>query len=81
MLDLLAARNSIEGGEVIIKWVPSKRNLADILTRGMDSECLIDLLLNGVWCLKPSPAEVKEEEHLAALRKGQRERRKARAES
>ena len=37
MLDLLAAKEMVEEGEVKIRWVPTQHMLADPLTKVMDS--------------------------------------------
>ena len=55
-----------------------KLNLSDTLTKSMDSDELNRVLREGHWCLLPRDEEVKHEAHLKALRKAQRDRRKAR---
>ena len=57
MLDLMGVRASAEAGQVAIRWVPSKRNLADPMTKSMDTEELNRVLREGHWCLLPSDKE------------------------
>ena len=77
LLDLLAVRNAVEEQELAVRWLPSKRNLADILTKAMESEAFTRLMKDSRWCLLPTEDEQQHEDHLVALRRAQRERRKA----
>ena len=51
--------------------------LADILTKAMESEAFTKLMKDSRWCLLPTEDEQQHEDHLVALRRAQRERRKA----
>ncbi|CAE7449079.1 TY1B-PR1 [Symbiodinium sp. CCMP2592] len=77
-LDILAVRQLIQEGTVGLHWVPTWRQFADGLTKAM-----ADLLFDGfrkarVISLRESETDRVEEERRAGIRRGQRERRKAR---
>ncbi|CAE8613639.1 unnamed protein product, partial [Polarella glacialis] len=77
MLDLLCAKEMIETAQVSIRWVPTQRQLADHLTKTMQCKLLVKFLSTGLIALSQTISEQKVEAHKAELRKGQRQRRKA----
>ena len=77
-MDLISVRGAVEARQVVIRWVPSRRQLADPLTKSMDSDVLDAVLASNKWSLVPTADEEAEEQHLKGLRRAQRERRKER---
>lgn len=78
MIDILAAKQLVEASLVEIAWVPTFRQFADCLTKLMSGELFICYKKEGALCLKETPKDREIEEHRASLRRGQRERRRAR---
>ena len=78
MMDLLAAKELVEQGLIILRWVPTQHQYADHLTKSMVCELLKKHLKTGRICLIQTGADREHEEHKAALCRGQRVRRKAR---
>lgn len=77
LIDLLVARELLEGGPLEIRWVPTTHMLADFLTKFMAVPEFASLLFEKqLTYLKPTPADEKKEDHRKALRQGQRQRRK-----
>ena len=76
MLDLLAAKELVEGGVIRFRWTPTHGQLADHLTKQMTCLALQRYLRTGQICLTQTEEQKKLESHLHGLRKGQRERRK-----
>ena len=77
MIDLLAARELAETGGIQINWVPTTHMLADMLTKSMiPPQLVLQFLKTGILALKPTDEEQGVEDHRAALRRGQRQRRK-----
>ena len=81
MMDLLAAKELVEQGLIILRWVPTQHQYADHLTKNMVCELLRRYLESGKVCLIQTGADKAREEHKANLRRGQRVRRKARMKS
>ena len=80
LLDLLSVRNAVEAQQVFIRWVPTERQLADPLTKSMVLAAFDIMYKQNEWSLIPTEVEQAEQEHKKALRRAQRERRKARFE-
>ena len=76
MLDLLAAKELTEKGVIKLRWCPTHVQLADHLTKQMTSEFLNRYLETGQLSLTQTPEQQAQEQHLAKLRKEQRQRRK-----
>ena len=81
MMDLLAAKELVEQGLIILRWVPTQHQYADHLTKNMVCDLLRRCLETGKVCLIQTGADKAREEHKARLRRGQRVRRKARMKS
>ena len=77
MLDLLVAKELLESDVMKIFWVPTHRQYADSLTKRMKDLLWSEFVKRGVVSLKETPQEKILEEHRKELRKGQRQRRKA----
>ncbi len=76
---MLGARDLIEGKALSLRWVPTTHQLADVLTKLIQSsEVMQRFLLNQKYGLIPTLEEEQEEARRQELRKGQRERRKER---
>ena len=78
MMDLLAAKELVEQALITMRWVPTQHQYADHLTKTMVCELNKQYLEQGKICLIQTGADAKKEEHKAALRKAQTERRKER---
>ena len=78
MMDLLAAKELVEQALITIRWVPTQHKYADHLTKTMVFELNKQYLEQGKICLIQTGLDAEKEEHKAALRKAQRERRKER---
>ena len=78
LLDLLVAREMMEADIARIRWVPPAHQLADPLTKSMDSASLRNWLATCRWGLRQGETQQEEDRRKAGLRKGQRERRKNR---
>ena len=76
MLDLLAAKELTEKGIIKLRWCPTHVQLADHLTKQMTSEFLNHYLETGKLSLTQTKEQQAQEQHLAKLRKEQRQRRK-----
>jgi hypothetical protein len=81
MLDLLAAKELEEANVTKIRWVPSVHQLADALTKNMQSAILTRFLTTNLYSLVQTGAEAEAELHRASLRREQRQRRKLRSKS
>ena len=90
LLDLLSVRELLTDDDgnvqqgthgVSVKWVPSKHQLSDGLTKRMTSETLEKFMANAEYSLVETPDEAAVEKHLAALRRGQRLRAKERKQA
>ena len=71
----------IEQKLLVLRGVPTFKQLADRLTKNMKDVLLKALKRDGRICVISTEADLKEEERRSAIRKGQRERRAARARS
>ena len=78
MLDILAAKQLVESSVMAVAWVPTFRQYADGLTKDMPDELFRKFKTSGLLCLRETPEDAKLEQHRAALRRAQRERRKFR---
>jgi hypothetical protein len=79
LIDLLIARDLTEAETIMVRWVPTTHQLADILTKSMKAPPILQKLLRKqLYCLVGDEAEQREESRRADLRKGQRDRRKVR---
>lgn len=79
MLDILAAKQLIERASMLAAWVPTwGRQFADSLTQGMPDELFREFKSKGTICLKETLEDQEKELYRAGLRRGQRERGKAR---
>ena len=78
MLDILAAKQLVESASMGIAWVPTFRQFADSLTKDMSDELFGKFRKEGLLSLRETADDRLVEERRAALRRGQRERRKAR---
>ena len=78
MMDLLAAKELVEQSLITMRWVPTQHQFADHLTKTMVCELNRRYLKEGTICLIQTGKDAEREEHKAALRKAQRERRKER---
>jgi hypothetical protein len=81
MLDLLAAKELEEANVTKIRWVPSVHQLADALTKNMQSAILTRFLTTNLYSLVQTGAEAEQELHRAGLRREQRQRRKLRSKT
>ena len=79
MLELLVAKDLLEQQIYRLFWVPTHRQHADGLTKGMRNVLWEEYLRKKTISLKETPEEREIEEHRKQLRKGQRERRKVRS--
>ena len=77
MLDILAAKQLVEGASMSVAWVPTLRQFADGLTKDMADVLFQQFKHRGKLCLQQTVEDKRIEEHRASLRRGQRERRKA----
>ena len=77
MLDLLVAKELLESDVMKMFWVPTHRQYADSLTKKMKDLLWMEFSRRGMVSLKETPQEKILEEHRKELRKGQRQRRKA----
>ena len=75
-LDILMTKQLVEDGVQNLKWTPTWKQLADPLTKDMDSTVLHDLRRSWTISLVQTEADQVEEERRAGLRTAQRERRK-----
>ena len=79
LIDLLIARDFTEAETLMVRWVPTTNQLADILTKSMKSPPILQKLLRRqLYCLIGDEAEQREESRRADMRKGLRDRRKVR---
>ena len=78
LIDLLIARDLTEAKAITVRWVPTTHQLADVFTKFMRATPIFSkLMTEQLYCLIGNEAET-EEARRAGLRKGQRDRRKAR---
>ena len=79
LIDLLVARDLVDGGAMILKWVPTWHMLADTLTKKMKPTPVLEkFLYHEKYSLKQTAAEEEVEARRKSLRQGQRTRRKER---
>ena len=79
LIDLLVARDLIEQETIKLNWLPNAHMLADILTKAVQPNSVLELFLKtGLFSLVPTSQQETEERHRQALRQGQRERAKER---
>ena len=78
-IDLLMSKRMIEERQMDLRWVPTFKQLADSLTKSMRDVLLTQWKCDGLVCLTSTPEDLQEESRRAMIRKGQRERRAARA--
>jgi hypothetical protein len=79
LIDLLVARDLHESDAVIMKWLPNRHMVADVLTKALTpNEVYDDLLRSNRYSLVPTENQVKDEAHRQELRRGQRQRAKER---
>ena len=82
LIDLLIAKDLQEAAAIIIRWVPTSYQLADILTKAMPIPPALPLLLDeGLRGLVQTEEDAVAEARRAELRHGQRQRRKARSKA
>ena len=79
MLDLLVAKDLLEQEVFKLYWVPTHRQHADGLTKAMRNLLWEEYLKKKTISLKETAEEKATEDKRKELRKGQRERRKARS--
>ena len=79
MLDLLVAKDLLEQEVFKLYWVPTHRQHADGLTKAMRNLLWEEYLKKKTISLKETAEEKAIEDKRKELRKGQRERRKARS--
>ncbi|CAE7864387.1 TY1B-PL [Symbiodinium microadriaticum] len=77
-LDILAVRQQVQEGVLFLHWIPTWRQYADGLTKAMPDLLFEAFRRKGTISLAESPEDRAEEERRASIRRGQRERRKAR---
>ena len=77
-LDILAVRQHVQEGVFFLHWIPTWRQFADGLTKAMPDLLFDAFRKRGTISLAESPEDRAEEERRAGIRRGQRERRKAR---
>eukprot|EP00971_Amphidinium_carterae_P290680 5772290-Amphidinium_carterae.1 len=78
MLDLIFVREEVERGLVSVQWVPGSHQVADCLTKWMKPTAVIcELHRTGMYSLTQGIEEAEEEARKALLRKGQRQRHRA----
>ena len=78
-IDLLMSKRMIEERQMDLRWVPTFKQLADSLTKSMRDVLLTQWKCDGLVCLTSTPEDLQDESRRAMIRKGQRERRAARA--
>ena len=82
LIDLLVARDLVEANAVKVCWVPTTHQLADVFTKMMKPPPVMEKFLRtGFYSLVQTDLEGQGEEHRAALRQAQRQRRKERDKS
>ena len=82
LIDLLIAKDLQEAAAVVIRWVPTSYQLADILTKATSIPPVLALLLDeGLCSLVQTREDAVAETRRAELRHGQRQRRKARSKA
>eukprot|EP00971_Amphidinium_carterae_P350049 6491358-Amphidinium_carterae.3 len=78
MLDLIFVREEVERGLVSVQWVLGSHQVADCLTKWMKPTAVIcELHQTGMYSLTQGAVEAEEEARKALLRKGQRQRHRA----
>jgi hypothetical protein len=78
LIDLLIARDLTQAATIMVRWVPTTHQLADILTKHMKATAISNKLLKQqLYCLVGDEAEQQEASRRADLSKGQRDRRKS----
>ena len=79
LIDLLVARDLVEANAVKVCWVPKTHQLADVFSKLMKPPPVMEKFLKtGFYSLLQTDIEGQGEEHRAALRQAQRQRRKER---
>ena len=77
-LDLHLTKQMVETGILGIRWCPTFKQYADAVTKEMDTEQFTVYRQFWELCMKQTEQDKVLEERRAALRRGQRERRKLR---
>ena len=77
-LDLLAAKELMEQGVTKLNWVPSVHQLADVMTKQMESTIFETFMKVARWTLVLTEVEQTQEKERAEKRRGYRQRRKER---
>ena len=80
-LDILSVRQLIQEGHLRLFWVPTWKQYGDMLTKSMPDVLFHAFRKKGILCLVESDEDRLEETRRAGIRRGQRERRKARMSS
>ena len=77
-LDLLMVKGLMEKQLLLMKWVPTFRQIADSLTKSMKDVLLTAFKKSGKLCIVGTEEDELLEKKRSMIRKGQRERRNAR---
>ena len=77
-LDMLMVKRLVEDQVLCLRWVPTWKQLADLLTKDMITELLQKFRASQFLCLVASQEDHDEESRRSAIRKAQRDRRKQR---
>ena len=79
LIDLLTARDLMESKAMMLRWMPNRHMLADMLTKKVaPTEVVLRFLREGIYSAVPSEQEVISEKYRLELRRAQRQRRKDR---
>ena len=82
LIDLLVAKDLVEAGAIKVCWVPTTHQLADVFTKIMKPPPVMSAFLRtGRYSLVQTEEESRGEDHRAALRQAQRQRRKDRVKA
>ena len=73
-----SCKTVVESASMMVAWVPTFRQFADVLTKDMVDELFKKYKRDGLLCLRETANDARSEAHHASLRKAQRERRKLR---
>ena len=80
-LDILEVRQLVQESTLDLHWVPTWRQFGDSLTKSMKDELYPAFRKRGYINVVQTPEDEIEEARRSAIRKAQRERRKARMKS
>ena len=79
LIDLLTARDLVEQKAVLLRWMPNRHMLADMLTKQVKPTKIVEkFLYENQYSAVPSYEEELQEQTRVELRRLQRERRKDR---